>query len=115
LRIFTSERSDPDEILEQAEVLLRDWSLSSYYDEVAIKGLQLAASDVLRGVVTAAQLARIETTVNDLVEGLDSFADIEPNPGGPDDHAATLAPYIAEQDSHQPGPCPPCRVSKRYW
>ncbi|WP_194946937.1 AI-2E family transporter [Cupriavidus necator] len=98
---------DPDEILEQAEVLLRDRSLSSYYDEVAIKGLQLAASDVLRGVVTAAQLARIETTVNDLVEGLESFADIEPNPGGPDDHAATLAPYIAEQDSHQPGPWPP--------
>jgi predicted PurR-regulated permease PerM len=104
---------DPDEILEQVEVLLRDRSLSSYYDEVAIKGLQLAASDVLRGVVTAAQLARIETTVNDLVEGLDGFADTEPNPGGPDDHTATLAPYIAEQDSHQPGPAPPCRVSKR--
>jgi len=98
---------DPDEALEQAEVLLRDRSLSSYYDEVAIKGLQLAASDVLRGVVTAAQLLRIETAVNDLVEGLESFADIDPSPGRPDDHKAALAPYIAEQGAHQPGPSPP--------
>ncbi|MGO4306962.1 AI-2E family transporter [Cupriavidus sp. RAF12] len=95
---------DPDETLEQAEILLRDRSLSSYYDEVAIKGLQLAASDMLRGVVTAAQLARIETTVTDLVDGLDSFADIEPNPAGINGQTAALAPYIAEQDSHQPGP-----------
>ncbi|WP_042881362.1 AI-2E family transporter [Cupriavidus necator] len=95
---------DPDETLEQAEILLRDRSLSSYYDEVAIKGLQLAASDMLCGVVTAAQLARIETTVTDLVEGLDSFADIEPNPAGANGQTAASAPYIAEQDSHQPGP-----------
>jgi predicted PurR-regulated permease PerM len=71
---------DPDEALEQAEVLLRDRSLSTYYDEVTIKGLQLAANDVLRGSVTAAQLARIEATTNDLVDGLDSYEDREPTP-----------------------------------
>ena len=36
---------DPDEALEQAELLLKERSLSSYYDEVALKGLQLAAND----------------------------------------------------------------------
>ena len=40
---------DPDEALEQAELLLRDRPLSSYYDEVALKGLQLAANDAVRG------------------------------------------------------------------
>jgi hypothetical protein len=69
---------DPDEALAQAEVLLRDRSLCTYYDEVALKGLQLAANDVQRGGVSAAQLARIESTTNDLVEGLDSYADHEP-------------------------------------
>jgi predicted PurR-regulated permease PerM len=69
---------DPDEAIEQAEALLRERSLSAYYDEVAIKGLQLAANDVVRGSVTAAQLARIEATTNDLVDGLDSYEDREP-------------------------------------
>jgi predicted PurR-regulated permease PerM len=69
---------DPDEAIEQAEALLRERSLSAYYDEVAIKGLQLAANDVVRGSVTAAQLARIEATTNDLVDGLDGYEDREP-------------------------------------
>ena len=69
---------DPDEAIEQAEALLRERSLSAYYDEVAIKGLQLAANDVVRGSVTAAQLARIEATTNDIVDGLDGYEDREP-------------------------------------
>ncbi len=40
---------DPDEMLEQAEELLATRSLSSYYDEIAFKSLQLAAGDVGRG------------------------------------------------------------------
>ncbi|MFP4891534.1 AI-2E family transporter [Paraburkholderia sp. EG304] len=71
---------DPDEPIEQAEVLLRDRSLSAYYDEVAIKGLRLAASDVTSGSVTSAQLARIESTTNELVDGLDGYEDREPAP-----------------------------------
>ena len=81
---------DPDEAIEQAEALLRDRSLSAYYDEVAIKGLQLAANDVLRGSVTAAQLSRIEATTNDLVDGLDGYEDREPTPlAAEDDWSAT--------------------------
>jgi hypothetical protein len=50
---------DPDEAEEYAEQLLKERSLSSYYDEVALKGLQLAANDALRGVLSRAQLERM--------------------------------------------------------
>src|SRR6185312_4940459 len=39
---------DPDEAQDQAELLLKTRSLSSYYDDVALKGLQLAANDAAR-------------------------------------------------------------------
>jgi len=87
---------DPDEAIAQAEALLRERSLSAYYDEVAIKGLQLAANDVVRGSVTAVQLARIESTTNDLVDGLDSYADEPPQ-------------HAAENASAEIGPVAPSR------
>jgi len=89
---------DPDEILEQAEILLRDRALSAYYDEVALKGLQLAANDVARGGVTTAQLARIHDTTNDLIEGLDGFADIDPAPVAANDSSSAVTPSRAGQN-----------------
>jgi hypothetical protein len=59
-------------------LLLKERSLSSYYDEVAIKGLRLAATDVLRQVVTPLQLDRIRDALTDLVEGLDEHPDVDP-------------------------------------
>lgn len=47
---------DPDEALDQAELLLKERSLSSYYDEVALKGLQLATIDAERGVLPQERL-----------------------------------------------------------
>ncbi|WP_027798581.1 AI-2E family transporter [Paraburkholderia dilworthii] len=88
---------DPDEAIAQAELLLRERSLSAYYDEVTIKGLQLAANDVVRGSVTAAQLARIESTTNDLVDGLDSYADEQP------------LRFAGAEDSRDVGPVAPSR------
>ncbi|WP_345816390.1 AI-2E family transporter [Paraburkholderia sp. PREW-6R] len=85
---------DPDEAIEQAEILLRDRSLSTYYDEVAIKGLRLAANDVMRGSVTASQLARIEATTNDLVDGLDHFDDVDPAPAGVEEDWSAAGPRV---------------------
>ena len=59
-------------------MLLKERSLSSYYDEIAIKGLRLAATDVLRQVVTPLQLDRIRDALADLVEGLDEHPDADP-------------------------------------
>ncbi len=83
---------DPDEALEQAEILLRERSLPAYYDEVVLKGLQLAARDVTRGSVTTAQLTRIEMTTNDLIEGLEGFADTDPASGAGDGDWSALVP-----------------------
>ena len=66
---------DPDEALTQAETLLRDNSLTAYYDEVAVKGLRLAYNDMARGVVTEPQLRRIKQATRDLVEGLEDVDD----------------------------------------
>ena len=49
---------DPDEARAQAELMLKDRSLSSYYDEVAMKGLQLAAADAARGVLVGRRIER---------------------------------------------------------
>ena len=61
---------DTDEALDQAEALLRDRPLSSYYDEVALKGLQLAANDALRGVLTEEQLRNIQDAIDGVVVDL---------------------------------------------
>jgi predicted PurR-regulated permease PerM len=91
---------DPDEALEQAEALLRERSLSAYYDEVVLKGLQLAADDVLRGRVTAPQLSRIEAATNDLVDGLDGFTDDEPVTDDAGSTLSPLAPTAVDEEEH---------------
>jgi predicted PurR-regulated permease PerM len=67
---------DPDEAEDYAEVLLRDRTLASYYDEVAIKGLLLAASDSQRGVLTADQVFSIEAALEELVGELADHQDL---------------------------------------
>ena len=51
---------DPDEVHDHAEVLLKERSLSSYYDDVALEGLRLAVIDAERGVLTPDHLERIK-------------------------------------------------------
>ncbi len=46
---------DSEEVLGHAELILQQCSLSSYYDEVVLKALELAARDAARGVLTARQ------------------------------------------------------------
>ncbi len=70
---------DPDEALDQAELLLKERSLSSYYDEVALKGLQLAANDANRGVLPPDKLDRFKDAVRSLVADLAGHEDAEPS------------------------------------
>ena len=64
---------DLDEVQEQAEGLLKEISLASYYDEVAMPGLELAARDLARGVLTRAQMERIKDTVIALITELEDY------------------------------------------
>jgi hypothetical protein len=95
---------DPDEAQEQAEVLLKERSLCSYYDEVALKGLHLAAADVRRGVVTVSQLERIREAVIDLVEGLQDHTDVEPAPQQQQATRATRLSAAEQQLPREPRP-----------
>jgi predicted PurR-regulated permease PerM len=72
---------DPDEALQQAELLLKDRSLTSYYDEVALKGLQLAAGDAQRGVLDHDRMERLRGSVRELVDDLADHDDRDPSPG----------------------------------
>src|SRR5665213_127311 len=69
---------DPTEATEKAEEFLKERSLSSYYDEVAIKGLQLAQSDLERDVLDQSRLSRVRDTVIEFVDDLSDQLDQEP-------------------------------------
>jgi hypothetical protein len=62
---------DVEEVQEHAEELLEEIDLASYYDEVAMPGLELAARDIARGILTRAQMERIKETVTALVSELE--------------------------------------------
>ncbi len=69
---------DPDEILEQAETLLKGRALSSYYDDIALKALRLVVNDVSRGVIQPARLEKIQEAMLGLIEDLESHDDVDP-------------------------------------
>jgi predicted PurR-regulated permease PerM len=82
---------DPNEAAEKAEEFLKERSLSSYYDEVAIKGLQLAQSDLDRDALDHSRLIKIRDTVFEFADDLSEHADREPDPGKSTDDAEAVA------------------------
>ena len=99
---------DPDEALESAELLLKERSLTSYYDEVALRGLQLAANDAGRGVLTGLQLEQVKNVAQALVHDLDSHDDVEPEPEETEDEPvaspASEKPTVKEPAVEAPPP-----------
>jgi predicted PurR-regulated permease PerM len=91
---------DADEAEDQAELLLKERSLSTYYDEVALRGLQLAANDLRRGVLDHHQLERIRSTITALVKGLGGHDDTEPHPNGA--HLAATDAGAGDNDDIDP-------------
>ena len=61
---------DPTEASEKAEEFLKERSLSSYYDEVALKGLQLAHIDAERGALDPERLAKIRDAVSEFANNI---------------------------------------------
>ena len=94
---------DADEALDQAEVLLRDRALSSYYDEVALKGLALAANDSVRGVLSDEQLRNIQDAIDGVVVDLADHDDTDP---APSKHGLGNAPVSATVVPPQVMPAP---------
>ncbi len=82
---------DPDAVRDQAEILLKDQSLTSYYDDVVLSGLRLAVADAERGALSPVHLARIRGSVHGLIEDLDD--DETPPPAAKSEEIA--APRLA--------------------
>src|SRR5436305_9844579 len=61
---------DPTEAAEKAEEFLKERSLASYYDEVALKGLQLAQADAERGALEQERLTKIRDAVSEFANDL---------------------------------------------
>ena len=61
---------DPTEAAEKAEEFLKERSLASYYDEVALKGLQLAQADAERGALDQERLLKIRDAVSEFAGDL---------------------------------------------
>jgi predicted PurR-regulated permease PerM len=94
---------DQDEARDHAEHLLKERSLTSYYDDVALPGLELAALDAQRGTLSAEQLERIKETIQELVEDLAGHLDRQPaveKLTGPD---SPIGEDLAEPNTQPPG------------
>jgi hypothetical protein len=92
---------DPDEALDYAEQLLKERSLTSYYDDVVLAGLQLAANDASRGVLSGGQLERLKNAIQALVSDLGSHDDVEP------DKKESAKEPVAPPDSEKEDPKKP--------
>jgi len=97
---------DPDEAAHQAEAFLKDKPLSTYYDEVAIRGLALAQLDVNRGALDHARRFRIKEAVDWVIDYL-SDQDDAPAPALEQGatEAAPHSPILAKEQlaAGQPG------------
>ena len=81
---------DPNEAAEKAEAYLKERSLSTYYDDVAVEGLGLAQADLDREVLNFERIIAIRDTVNEFIEDIDE-EDAMPPKGTSVDTAETVA------------------------
>jgi predicted PurR-regulated permease PerM len=92
---------DPTEAAEKAEQFLKERSLLSYYEEVGLKGLQLAQADLDRGTLDQVRMAKIRDTVVEFADDLSDQIDEEPT-GEPtaDAEAAAAVEQIPARPSY---------------
>ena len=97
---------DPAEAADKAEEVLKERSLSAYYDDVALEGLRLAAADAARGVLDGPRQERILETVREVVDDLADHDDQRPASSGaardPEAEAAIEETNEAEGSSDLP-------------
>ena len=77
-----------DEALAQAEIMLGDRDLPTYYDDVVLAALKLAAFDEAKGTIDSARIRQMTRTMMAVVDDLSSHIDVG---------AATSAPETSGQ------------------
>jgi predicted PurR-regulated permease PerM len=94
---------DPTEAAEKAEEFLKERSLASYYDEVALKGLQLAQADAMRGALDQERLTKIRDAVSEFAGDLSDLDDgplVKENPTT-DVEASSAVESVKENAAHE--------------
>jgi hypothetical protein len=90
---------DPTEAAGKAEEFLKEKSLSSYFDEVALKGLQLAQIDAKRGTLDQARMTKIRDAVTEFASDLSTQDDSIPDVASPTMDAESAAAVEAVPDA----------------
>ena len=94
---------DPTEAAEKAEEFLKERSLASYYDEVALKGLQLAQADAERGALDQERLVKIRDAVGEFASDLSERDEDPPLIGNPttDAEASSAIESVSENTPNE--------------
>ena len=94
---------DPTEAAEKAEQFLKERSLASYYDEVALKGLQLAQVDAERGALDQERLTKIRDSVSEFATDVADQDDRPPAKvsSTTDAEASSAVESVAENVMHE--------------
>ena len=102
--------NDLDEAEEQAERYLKEQPLSSYYEEVVLKGLRLAANDISRGVLSLAKVVRLKENIKELVSDLDTYDDVPPSAA---EKQKTIAGPTADEKAPSKSPSPAGKIVEK--
>ncbi len=86
--------NDPDEAADEAEIFLKQNSLSAYYDEVAARALMLAQTDVDRGVLDPVRQERIRDAIKGLIVNLSDRKDEDASDPSHNWHGASVEPVL---------------------
>lgn len=94
---------DPTEAAEKAEEFLKERSLSSYYDEVALRGLQLAQLDAERGALDGERTGKIRDAVSEFAINLADQDDRPPrkNRSTTDAEATSAVESVADDSPYE--------------
>jgi predicted PurR-regulated permease PerM len=94
---------DPTEAAEKAEQFLKERSLASYYDDVALKGLQLAQIDAERGALDQERLTKIRDAVTEFAGDVAEQDDRPLTKDQPttDAEASSAVESVAENAAHE--------------
>src|ERR1700674_4739689 len=94
---------DPTEAAEKAEQFLKERSLASYYDEVALRGLQLAQADAERGALDRERLTKIRDAVSEFASDVSDQDDRPPAKDNltTDAEASSAVESVAENAAHE--------------
>ena len=90
---------DPIEAAGKAEEFLKEKSLSSYFDEVALRGLQLAQADARRGALDQVRMSKIRDAVAEFASDLSTEDDLIPDVTSPTTDAEAAAAVEAVPDA----------------